>query len=177
MGIWYLPSDPPPQVVAPPTPVQIPNPDPIPPVTSSPAKGLTVHVSGAVVSPGLVVLPEGSRVADAIAEAGGARVGSGLHLVNLARPVTDGMQLIVPWNSDPLTTASQTESSGYPVDLNQADRQALTRIPGVGQVLAERIVSYREKHGPFRSMEDLLDVSGIGEVKLAGMRDYATVNR
>ncbi|MCY3538885.1 MAG: ComEA family DNA-binding protein [bacterium] len=176
MGIWYLPSGPPPEVVAPALPVVIPNPDPIPSVAPEPA-GLTVHVSGAVVSPGLVVLPEGSRVADAIAEAGGARAGSGLHLVNLARPVTDGMQLIVPWNGENPTVGSQTEASGYPIDLNQADRQTLTRIPGVGEVLAERILTYREKHGPFRSMEDLLDVSGIGEAKLAGMRDYATVNR
>lgn len=152
---------------------------PVSAVGTAPALA-TVHVSGAVAAPGLVVLPEGSRVADAIAGVGGALPGSELRLVNLAAPVTDGMHLDVPWAGDhpgagiPLSSGA---GSGYPVDLNRADHEALTGIPGVGEVLALRILAHRESHGPFMTMEDLLDVPGIGEGRLAGMRDYVEVGR
>lgn len=140
----------------------------------------TVHVSGAVAAPGLVVLPEGSRVADAIAAVGGALSGAELRLVNLAAPVADGMHLDIPWageHPDAAVALSPGAGSGSPVDLNRADHEALTGIPGVGEVLALRIVAHRESHGPFMTMEDLLDVPGIGEGRLAGMRDYVEVGR
>ncbi|MCE2528968.1 MAG: helix-hairpin-helix domain-containing protein [Acidimicrobiia bacterium] len=141
---------------------------------------VTVHVSGAVATPGLVVLPDGSRVADAVAGVGGALPGSELRLVNLAAPVTDGMHLDIPWAGDrpgAVVSASSGAGSSYPIDLNRADHQALTGIPGVGEVLALRIVAHREAHGPFMTTEDLLDVPGIGEGRLAGMRDYVEVGR
>lgn len=141
---------------------------------------VTVHVSGAVAAPGLVVLPDGSRVADAIAGVGGALPGSELRMVNLAAPVADGMHLDIPWAGDrPVGRAPHTSGAeaGYPVDLNRADHEDLTGIPGVGEVLALRIVAHREAHGPFMTMEDLLDVPGIGEGRLAGMRDYVEVGR
>lgn len=152
---------------------------PVSAVGNTPAQA-TVHVSGAVAAPGLVVLPEGSRVADAIAGVGGALPGSELRLINLAAPVADGMHLDVPWAGDRTgagTAASPGTGSGYPVDLNRADHEGLTGIPGVGEVLALRIVDYRDTHGPFMTIEDLLDVPGIGEGKLAGMRDYVEVGR
>lgn len=152
---------------------------PVSAVETSPALA-TVHVSGAVAAPGLVVLPEGSRVADAIAGVGGALPGSELRLINLAAPVADGMHLDVPWAGDrmgPGIAPAAAAGSSYPVDLNRADHEALTGIPGVGEVLALRIAAHKEAHGPFTTMEDLLDVPGIGEGRLAGMRDYVEVGR
>ena len=152
------------------------------PVSAAPVAParVTVHVSGAVAAPGLVALPEGSRVADAIARAGGALAGAELRLVNLAEPVADGSQLVVPWAGDaaaPESASPNAAASAYPVDLNRAGEEALARIPGVGPVLAGRIVAHRDSHGPFTAMEDLLDVPGIGEGRLAAMRDHAVVNR
>lgn len=152
---------------------------PVSPAPAAPQR-VTVHVSGAVAAPGLVVLPEGSRVADAIARAGGALPGAELRLVNLAEPVMDGIQLVVPWAGDAAAADSVSPNpaaSPFPVDLNRAGEEALARIPGVGPVLAGRIVAHRDSHGPFTAMEDLLDVPGIGEGRLAAMRDHAVVNR
>ena len=147
---------------------------------AAPQQLATVHVSGAVVNPGLVSVPDGSRVADAIAATGGARSGGHLGNLNLAAPVTDGMHLVVPWTDDGIPapiSPSGTGSSGLPVDLNRAGPDELTELPGVGEVLAARIVIHREAHGPFDTLEDLLDVPGIGEGKLEGLRDYASVRR
>lgn len=142
---------------------------------------VAVHVSGAVLNPGLVVMASGSRVADAIAAAGGGMPGSNLGGVNLAAFVTDGMRLTVPWiDGDPQQPPSEIgsgEPRGFPVDLNRAGSERLAELPGVGEVLATRIITHRETHGPFESLEDLLDVPGIGEGKLAGLRDYAVVGR
>lgn len=145
-----------------------------------PSESLTVHVSGAVVDPGLVVLADGSRVADAIVAAGGGMPGSDLGRINLAALVGDGMHLVVPWiggSSDSNQAFENEEALGFPVDLNRADVERLTELPGVGEVLATRIVTHRETNGPFEVLEDLLDVPGIGEGKLAGLRDYAVVRR
>ena len=173
-AFWHRPEAPPPSV--PPTSATPPT---SAPVASLPAM-LTVHVSGAVTAPGLVSVPDGSRVADAIAAAGGARPGGKLGNINLAAPVADGMQLVVPWaDSGPPTPvpAPGTEAGKFPVDLNRSGVDELTGLPGVGEVLATRIMAYRETHGPFETLEDLLDVPGIGEGKLAGIRDHAVVNR
>ena len=138
---------------------------------------VTLHVSGAVLYPGLVVVVDGGRVADAIAAPGGAAPGADLALVNLAAPVVDGMQLRVPRAGEQGAAGGPNVSSTSDglVDLNRADASELTRLPGVGSVLAARIVTYRELHGPFETIEDLLDVSGIGEGKLVGIREGATV--
>lgn len=174
-ALWNRPQAPPVESRPSPEVVVVP----VSAVETAPALA-TVHVSGAVASPGLVVLAEGSRVADAIAGVGGALPGSELRLVNLAAPVADGMHLDIPWVGDRPGAGvppSSGAGSGYPVDMNRADHQALTGIPGVGEVLALRIIAYRESHGPFMTMEDLLDVPGIGEGRLAGMRDYVEVGR
>ena len=134
---------------------------------------LTVHVGGWVARPGLVDLPADSRVADAIAAAGGVLPGALTEAINLAEPLTDGAQVIVP---GPGTAPGGAESHGDPagegrIHLNRATASELDDLPGIGPVIAERIVAHRTEHGPFRAVEDLLDVPGIGEAKLASLRD------
>lgn len=149
------------------------------PASPAPTRWLTVHVSGAVAAPGLVAVADGSRVADAIEAAGGVRPGAGFGSINLAAEVRDGMQLVVPWAGE--ATAGAGSGAGASVtgdgkvDINRAGVTDMTRLPGVGEVIATRIVSHREANGPFRTVEDLLDVPGIGEGKLAAIRDYALV--
>ncbi|KAA3635337.1 MAG: helix-hairpin-helix domain-containing protein [Armatimonadetes bacterium] len=127
---------------------------------------ITVHVSGPVVVPGVVAVPEGSRVADVVAAAGGATRDADLGRLNLAAPVRDGEQVVVPAVAD-------TASGGTPptrFDINTADEAAFQALPGIGPVIAERIVTYRDEHGPFETLESLLDVPGIGESKLDAIR-------
>jgi len=136
---------------------------------------ISVHVSGWVVSPGVVEIQDGSIVADAIAAAGGARPGAGLDSINLAGPVLSGDQVVVPGPDESAPTGSAGSTGDGLISLNRADATRLQDLPGVGPVLAERIVAYREANGPFQAVEDLLDVPGIGEAKLAAMRDLLKV--
>jgi competence protein ComEA len=135
---------------------------------------ITVHVAGLVSRPGLVELPEGSRVADAVAAAGGLLPGARAEAINLAAALSDGQQIVVPGaeGDGPATSAGAPDGK---IHLNQATASELDALPGVGPVIAERIVSYREENGPFESIEDLLDVPGIGEAKLADLRDHVQV--
>jgi competence protein ComEA len=135
---------------------------------------ITVHVAGQVSKPGLVELPEGSRVADAVAEAGGFLPGARADLINLAATLADGQQIIVPGPDGDLPAVAGETPDGK-IHLNLATAAELDALPGVGPVIAERIVSYREENGPFQSVEDLLDVPGIGEAKLADLRDHVQV--
>jgi competence protein ComEA len=141
---------------------------------SEPAEttAVTVHVAGAVHSPGLVTLRPGDRVAHAVAAAGGALAVADLSALNLAAVVVDGEQLTVPIRGEPepLPTRSGDRGDGL-VDVNHGSVSDLEALPGVGPVLAERIFAYRAEHGPFRAVEDLLDVPGIGEAKLAALRE------
>lgn len=132
------------------------------------AEGLAVHVSGAVLSPGLAVLPAGARVADAIEAAGGAASDADLSLTNLAAPLHDGDHIVVA-SFDSTRTLAGSGTEG--LDLNTATTAELETLPGVGPVLAARIVAFREEWGRFDQIEDLLDVPGIGEAKLSQMRD------
>ena len=143
--------------------------------TSGPGNSrLTIHVAGAVVSPGLVEVPDGARVADAVAAAGGALPGSRLSGLNLAAPLRDGQQLTVPAEAA-VAGGGGTAPSDVRVPINTAGVADLERLPGVGPVLAERIYHHRESFGPFAAVEDLLDVPGIGEGKLAALRDAVQV--
>jgi competence protein ComEA len=124
-------------------------------------------------SPGVFEVPDGSIVADAIKAAGGLRPGAMADAVNLAAPVVAGQQIIV---TGPGTVAQPSHEGGDTrVSLNSATVAELDSLPGVGPVLAERIVEFREEHGLFTTVEDLLEVSGIGEAKLASIRDLVTV--
>lgn len=132
------------------------------------AETIVVHVSGAVESPGLVTVPSTARVADVIAAAGGADSGADLGGLNLASTVRDGDQVVVPVPGE-ASPVGGAASRG--IDLNRSSAAELEELPGVGPVLASRIVEFREANGPFSEIEDLLDVGGIGEAKLAAMRD------
>jgi competence protein ComEA len=138
---------------------------------------LLVHVAGAVRRPGLYRVASGSRVADAIQKAGGAKPIAELDLVNLAAPVADGQQIVVPRRSTGATTAGTAEPrpvSG-PLNLNTATLEQLDALPGVGPVTAEKILDYRSEHGSFRSVEELDAVPGIGPTRLAELRELVVV--
>jgi len=135
-----------------------------------------VYVSGWVATPGVVEMVEGAIVADAITAAGGAMEGALLDEVNLARPLVEGDHLQIPGPGESMMTASGGgKTDDGLIALNQADASVLEDLPGVGPVLAERIVAHREANGPFETVEDLLEVPGIGEAKLAAMRDSISV--
>lgn len=141
------------------------------PIDSGPVALVTVHVSGAVALPGLVRLPTGARVADAIAAAGGVLPNGAVDAVNLAGRVADGQHLVVPVRSRQGIVTVET-GDGL-VHVNTASAEELATLPGVGPVIAQRIVEHRQARGPFATLEDLLDVPGIGEAKLAALRDVA----
>ena len=143
-------------------------------LTSTTAAGIVVHVSGWVLAPGVVQVSEGALVVDAIAAAGGALVGARLDEINLARPVASGDQIGVP-GPDSSRQGGVVASGDGLIGLNQADSSQLQKLPGVGPVLAERIVAYREANGPYQTVEDLLEVPGIGEAKLVSIRDLVLV--
>ncbi|MCZ6505246.1 MAG: ComEA family DNA-binding protein [Actinobacteria bacterium] len=131
---------------------------------------IDVHVAGWVVSPGVVRVAPASIVADAIEAAGGLRPGALVDRINLAAPLRSGDQIVVPGPG-----ALVESSEGGPLALNRASANDLEELPGVGPVLAERIVAYREQNGPFTEVEDLLQVGGIGEAKLASIRDLVRI--
>jgi competence protein ComEA len=149
--------------------------------TAGQAATLVVHVVGTVARPGIVTVPIGARVADAIAAAGGALPGTDMSSINLARLVTDGEQVVVglpPPAVAPPTGAQGDGSAGVaggPLDLNAATVDQLQDLPGVGPVLAQRIVEWRNANGRFTSVEELQEVSGIGEQRLAELRDLVRV--
>ena len=143
-------------------------------LTSTTAAGIVVHVSGWVLAPGVVRVSEGALVVDAIAAAGGALVGARLDGINLARPLASGDQIGVPGPGASIQGGATPVGDGLIV-LNQADSSQLQKLPGVGPVLAERIVAHREANGPYQTVEDLLEVPGIGEAKLVSIRDLVLV--
>ncbi|WP_390623325.1 helix-hairpin-helix domain-containing protein [Saccharomonospora amisosensis] len=143
---------------------------------------LVVSVVGKVANPGLVTLPPGSRVADAIHQAGGASQDADLLTVNLARRLTDGEQLYVGVPVPPgipRQPAPSPEGDGQAtstkVDLNTADQRQLETLPGVGEVTAQRILDWRERNGPFTAVEQLREIDGIGEKRFADLREQVTV--
>jgi competence protein ComEA len=144
-----------------------------------------VHVAGAVRRPGLYELAAGARVADAIDSAGGPRRSADLDPINLAQVVSDAMKVEVPRRGEAVTapsipgatpslSAGETQASGV-VSLNSADLTALESIPGIGPVKAGAILQYREEVGGFSSVEELLDVTGIGPATLESIRPYVTL--
>lgn len=148
---------------------------------------MLVHVVGQVREPGVVGLPPGARVADAIEAAGGATRKGDLSALNLAAPVVDGEQVRVPRPGEAVAASGPSEStpaasvapgsqgSTGGINLNTADAATLDTLPGVGPVIAERIVSHRDQHGPFASVEALQDVSGIGPATFARLREQVHV--
>jgi competence protein ComEA len=148
---------------------------------------VVVHVVGAVRRPGLLRLRDGARVADAVARAGGATRRADLTAVNLAAPLVDGIQILVPIRADGATSAPSAGASaqagsnapvpagvGLKVSLSSATVDQLDELPGVGPVTAQKIVDYRTEHGPFRSVEELDAVPGIGPTRVEQLRDLVT---
>ena len=157
------------------------------------ASSVVIHVTGAVTRPGVVILGTGSRVTDAINAAGGAAPDADAEQLNLARVLTDGEQIRVPRVGEVLPDpapqpagaagSGTSAASGRPdgggssgsVNINTASTSELEKLPGIGPALAQRIVEYRDSHGPFASVDALTDVPGIGQAKLEALREQATV--
>jgi competence protein ComEA len=137
---------------------------------SSPS--VIVHVTGAVVRPGLFELADGARVIDAIAAAGGFTETADQNQLNLARVLTDGEQFAVPVEGEGGADAVASDSR---VNLNTADAAALDTLPRVGPAMAARILAWRDINGRFTSIDDLRNVSGIGDKTFEGLRELITV--
>jgi competence protein ComEA len=137
---------------------------------------LIVHVAGAVASPGVFELPKGSRVKDAIDAAGGAIDGADLDSINLAAPIADGEKIFVPKPGEGVPPdQGSTGATGGKVNLNSATQSQLEELPGVGPVLAQRMLEYRQKKGRFSSVRQLMEVEGIGDKKYDSLKDLVTV--
>lgn len=143
---------------------------------AEPRPRLVVHVVGAVRRPGLYRLSDGARIADALRKAGGATRKADVSLVNLAAPVSDGTQIVVPQRAPPVAPGAAAEAPGAspatgPIHLNTATVEQLDELPGVGPVTAQKIVDYREQHGAFSSVDDLDAIPGIGPARLEQLRE------
>jgi competence protein ComEA len=170
--------------------------------TASPA-GVVVYVAGDVQRPGVYHLAAGRRVVDAVRLAGDAKPDADLIAVNLAEPLRDGAEIAVPAKGERIAARGRPQrrsdveraprersrtSRGSrrsrkramvpaaPIDLNTADASALAALPGVGAGLAERIVQFREANGPFDSVDELADVSGITDHRLEALAPYLTID-
>ena len=144
-------------------------------VDAGPSAGtIVVHVLGAVAEPGVYQLRGGARVLDAIAAAGGFADDAARDGVNLAAALSDGQQLVVPVAGAAPPPAAGAEGDGL-VNLNTADEATLETLPRVGPAMAQRIIAFRETNGGFRSVQDLLGVSGIGEKTFAALQPLVTV--
>ena len=158
--------------------------EPLPSAEENPSRALVVvHVVGAVRRPGLLRLREGDRVADAVARAGGATRRADLTAVNLAAPVVDGIQVLVPARprasgSSGVAGAAATGAAaggvGRKPSLASATAEELDALPGVGPVTAQKILDYRAANGPFRSVDDLDAIPGIGPARVEQLRDLVT---
>lgn len=147
---------------------------------AAPAPRLVVHVVGAVRRPGLYRLRDGSRIADAVSRAGGATRRADLSLVNLAAPLSDGTQVVVPRRvASPATGAvspgaGASQAAAGPVNLNTATLEQLDALPGIGPVTAQKILDYRTRKGAFSSVDDLDAIPGIGPARLEQLRGLVT---
>ncbi len=150
-----------------------------PTATSDDRAQLVVSVVGKVAKPGLVTVDEGARVADALQAAGGPVGKANLATINLARKLSDGEQIYVdvpvPAGMPDAATAGSPDGSESRIDLNAATDAELQELPGVGEVTAQRILEWRAEHGGFTDVEQLREVSGIGEATLADLRARVTV--
>ena len=161
------------------------------PLAESKTKGLTVYVSGEVKNPGMYEMPAGSRAKQAIEKAGGMTLNANVNKVNLAKKCKDGMQINVPalnvkqaktrvGNSQGRNSAGNVSGAEAvqedltTVNLNSATLEELENLPGVGQVTAQKIIEYRQRHH-FNKIEDIMNVKGIGKAKFQKIKDYLDV--
>ena len=188
VGLWYSRSLPKPiQIAETPSPAFTPaTGDPAsgvlaagsPGASASPQADLIVDVTGWVRRPGVYQFQPGSRVIDAVQRAGGARDGADLTLLNLAAPLADGQQILVPKEGASASGAA-TGGTGFGgavlVNINTADEPTLETLNGVGPALAAAIIQFRTDQGPFTSVDQLDEVSGIGPATLEKLRPQVTV--
>lgn len=178
-ALWWLTRQAPPAVEATLPLVDVTAPAPTS-ATSTTTGPVVVHVAGAVNGPGVHELPAGSRVVDAVEASGGLAPDADPGAVNLAATLVDGAQVYVPRVGEvPAGPAAASpgaeDAASGPVDLNSADATLLDTLPGVGPATAAAIIDHRERHGPFASVDGLLEVRGIGEAKLEAIRDLVRV--
>lgn len=148
---------------------------------------IKIHIAGQVKNTGILELEQGARISDAIQKAGGITELASLDNVNLAYCLEDGQKLYIPSkeeknieyiteeNGENIIEDTKTSSANKTVNLNKADEDALQQIPGIGPSMAQKIIRYRTENGEFKSIEDLKNVSGIGDKKFESMRDYICV--
>lgn len=158
---------------------------------------IVVHITGAVQKTGILVLPKGARIADAIDVANGAKPEADLDEVNLAYVLQDGQKIYIPSKSDKKETNTEgkahiTSDAGNnviienensenkeltkKVNINTATQSELENLPGIGPSIASKIIEYREKNGKFKKIEDLQNIKGIGDAKLGNIKEYIVVN-
>lgn len=168
---WQAPA---PIVIEPPDPSATP----LPTATSGP---MQVYISGAVVRPDVYTLPPGAIVRDAVEAAGGLTADADRDRINLAQHLSDGEHVHIPRVGEAPTPAPQvsagTPTPSGPIDINTATQAELETLPGIGPALAQRIIEYREEHGPFTSIEQIQNVSGIGPAKFEAIKDLITVGQ
>ncbi|MFB6718628.1 helix-hairpin-helix domain-containing protein [Kribbella sp. NPDC056345] len=143
--------------------------------TGKPTTTVVIHVAGKVHRPGLVRAPTGSRVADALTLAGGPLRGVDLSSLNLARQLTDGEQIVVGIPTPPTApvgTSPVVPPTTTPLNLNTATVPQLDALPGVGPVLAQRILDYRTENGPFATVDQLQEVPGVGPKKFDSLKPH-----
>ena len=163
---------------APPIILSTSTPSPPPEATPTPSP-VRVYVSGAVHSPDVYTLAADSIVKDALQAAGGPTDDADLDRINLALPVADGQHVYIPHldeENPPVRLPSNLPAVGGKVNVNTAEAAELESLPGIGPVSAQRILDYRQAHGPFTQIEDIMDVSGIGPATFEGMRDLITTD-
>ncbi|MGZ8652997.1 MAG: helix-hairpin-helix domain-containing protein [Actinomycetota bacterium] len=183
-GLWYMQSLPRPVDIAAPadavSPVVSQVAGPTGSLSPSPVS-IIVDVAGWVREPGVYEFASGDRVIDAVDRAGGARKGADLTSLNLAAPLTDGTQIVIPRPGATMPGGAGSSETGTAsggtalININTASETELEDLPGVGPVTAAAIIDYRTQNGPFSAVDDLIDVSGIGPSTLEQIRPFATV--
>ena len=136
---------------------------------------ITIHIIGEVKYPGIVILKSGQRIVDAIEAAGGETEEADLNKLNLAQLLNDGDKIYVPNKADEIEDYKDTTGKSSTVNLNTATLEELTSLPGIGESTAQKIIDYRKQNGKFKVIEDLKNVSGIGESKFDNIKDKITV--
>jgi len=179
-GLWYARSLPRPVDIAAPSDASSPAVASEPSPSASPTVAIIVDVAGWVRRPGVYEFATGDRVIDAVNRAGGPRKGADLTALNLAAPLTDGTQIVVPQpgavaSGGTGSTGSGTTAGVALININTASETELETLSGVGPVTAAAIIDYRTQNGPFAAVDDLIDVSGIGPATLELIRPFVTV--